>query len=98
MTLYDSKFKVDLSASLSHQLSLVYRSLIVKEEDGEEVDPHIKVYVPAIQQQTGDNDCGVFAVAYAFHALLGDNIETLEFDQSKMRLHLLDCLKKKKLT
>ena len=95
VTLYDSNFKGDLSASLSHQLSLVYSSLIVKEEDSEEVDPHIKVYVPTIQQQSGDNDCGVIAVAYA---LLDDKIETLRFDQSKMRLHLLDGLKKKKLT
>ena len=98
MTLYDSRFKGNLSASLSHQLSLVYRSLVVEKEDGQAVDPHIKVYVPAIQQQIGDNDCGVFAVAFALHALLGDKIETIEFDQSKMRLHLLDCLKKKKLT
>ena len=56
MTLYDSRFKGNLSASLSHQLSLVYRSLVVEKEDGQAVDPHIKVYVPAIQQQIGDND------------------------------------------
>ena len=39
VTVYDSKFSGgDLSSSLTHQLSLIYRSLVVTEEDGEELN------------------------------------------------------------
>ena len=58
---------------------------------------HYPNYVPAIQQQGGGNDCGIFANAFALHSLLGETLETVEFDQSKMRGHLLECLKKEEL-
>ena len=45
--IYNSKFSGGvLSSSLTHQLVLIYRSLVVIEEDGEEVDPHIVVHIP----------------------------------------------------
>ena len=97
MSVFDSIFKGDLSSSLTHQLAVIYRGLIVQEEDGVEVDPYLKIHVPAIQQQSGGNDCGIFAIAFALHSLLGETLETVEFDQSKMRGHLLECLKKKEL-
>ena len=40
---------------------------------------------------------GVFAIAFAVHAALGDNLEGIEFDQPKMRAHLLQCFRKKVL-
>ena len=96
VTVYNSKFSGGvLSSSLTHQLALIYRSLVVIEEDGEEVDPHIVVHIPPVQQQDGDDDCGVFAIAFALHAILGDDLKNVEFDQSQMRSHLLDCQKKK---
>lgn len=82
-----------MSSSLTHQLALIYRSLVISKEDGEEVAPHLMVNVPPVQQQSGVNDCGVFAIAFALHKLLGDNLKDIEFDQCKMRDHLLDCLK-----
>ena len=98
VTVYNSKFSGGvLSSSLTHQLALIYRSLVVIEEDGEEVDPHIVVHIPPVQQQDGDDDCGVFAIAFALHAILGDDLKNVEFDQSQMRSHLLDCLRKKEL-
>ena len=71
----------DLSSSLTHQLSLIYRPLIINEE----VDPHLKVYIPPVQQQDGQSDCGAFAIAFALHALLCDKLEMIEFDRSQMK-------------
>ena len=81
VTVYDSRFKGGgLSSSLTHQLASLYRPLVTLEEDGVEVDPHLVVYVPPVQQQSGTNDCGAFAIAFAVHLLLGDKLEAAEFD------------------
>ena len=53
---------------------------------------------PYTQKQKGGSDCGVFAIAFAFHAAMGDNISGLQFDQLKMRRHLMKCLRKQKFT
>ena len=54
---------------------------------------------PYTQKQKGGSDCGVFAIAFAFHAAMGDNISGLQFDQLKMRRHLMPkCLRKQKFT
>ena len=37
--------------------------MVITEEDGERVDPHLVVDVPNIKQQHGTKDCGVFAIA-----------------------------------
>ena len=54
--------------------------------------------MPAVQQQTGKVDCGIFAIAFAYHAASGDDPAELQFQQERMRDHLLQCFKKKKLT
>ena len=96
--MYDSKFSGgDLDTSLMHQLALVYRALITVEEDGKEVDPHLIVHIPPVQQQKGSSDCGIYAIAFAVHAALGDDVEHLEFDQTQMRNHLLQCFGKREL-
>ena len=52
--MYDSKCSGgDLDTSMTHQLALVYCALITVEEDGEEVDPHLIVHIPPVQQQKG---------------------------------------------
>ena len=96
--MYDSNFSGgDLSSLLTHQLALVYRTLITVEEDGEEVDPHLVVHIPPVQQQKGTTDCGLYAIAFAVHAAFGDDVMNLEFDQTQMRSHLLQCFRKKEL-
>ena len=98
MSVYDSKYSGgDLDSSLTHQLALIYCALITVEENGEEVDPHLVVHVPPVQQQKGSSDCGVYAIAFAVHAALGDDVKHLELDQTQMRNHLLQCFKKKEL-
>ena len=76
----------------------IYKLMILREEDGEVVDPHIQVHIPDLPQQQGVADCGVYAIAYAFHAARGDSLEDIEFEQDKMRQHLARCLTKQKLT
>ena len=95
VTVLDSKWMDHrLSSSLTHQLALIYRVFIENDEDGEMSLP---VYVPSLQQQKGTNDCGVFAIAFAYYMASGDNVEIIEFDQGKMRNHLSDCFKNSKL-
>ena len=90
--MYDSKFSGgDLGNLLTDQLALVYRAMIIAEEDE---DPHL-VHVLPVQQQNGSNDCGVFAIGFAVQAALGDDIRCLEFDQNQMGDHLLQCFRKK---
>ena len=38
-----------------------------------------------VQQQSGIVDCGVFVIAFAVHAALGENVGEIEFQQEEMR-------------
>ena len=61
----DSKFSgIPLSSSLQIQLALIYRSKI-EDNDG---DKSFFVEIPAVQQQSGASDCGIFVIAFAYHA------------------------------
>ena len=46
---------------------------------------------PQIQQQTGGNDCGLFAVAIATSLCFGDDPQGQFYYQAKMRDHLASC-------
>ena len=50
------------------------------------------------QQQPDGYNCGVFAIALATSLLFNENISEIEFDVAKMRPHLQECFKEKKLT
>ena len=98
MQLYDSRFKGgDLSSSLQVQLAQIYKTCITKEEDEEYGYKFLEINVPAVQLQQGVKDCGVFAIAFAYHAARGDNLSNIKFQQEKMRQHLVHCFKKKRL-
>ena len=95
--MYDSKYSGgDLDTSLTHQLALICCALITAEKNGE-VDPHLIVYIPSVQQQTGSSGCGLYAIAFAVHAALGNDVKHLEFNQIRIRKHLLQCFRKKEL-
>ena len=96
LAVYDSMFSGKLFTSLQCQLATIYKLMILREEDGEVVDPHIPVHIPNLPQQ-GVTNCGVYAIPYAFHAASGDNLEEIEFQQEKMREHLAGCFTKQKL-
>ena len=66
ITLYDSKFnEKPLSSSLQIQLALIYKSRTEEDDNGEKT---LFVEIPAVQQQSGASDCGLFAIAFAYHA------------------------------
>ena len=86
VVVYDSKnVRRKLHDSLTVQLSLIYRSAISHGKKG----PALQIHIPSVMQQDGANDCGLFAIAFALHAALG---EELEFNQCAMRKHVLECL------
>ena len=68
---------------------------------GEEVDPYLIHSAHSFPQFSsnlkGSSDCGVYVIAFAVHAALGDD-EDLKFDQTEMRNHLrvLQCFRKKR--
>lgn len=45
----------------------------------------------------GTSDCGLFAIAYALHITVGDDLRFLVFKQTKTRRHLVSCFQRKKL-
>ena len=51
-----------------------------------------------VQQQAYYIDCGVYSIAYTYHAALGDELATLQCDSKKMRKHLIDCFTAEKLS
>ena len=46
--MYDSSFNGYLSSSLTYQLALIYRSLVISKDDGEGVASHLMVNVPSV--------------------------------------------------
>ena len=66
--------------------------------DKSEEDRGLTLHHVPVQQQSGITDCGVFAVAFAYHAAIGDELERIIFDQGQMRKHLLRCFEKKELS
>lgn len=64
ISVYDSKYRGILSSNLQVQLALIYKNGIAEEKDKK----FLLVKSPAVQQQRGSTDCGVFAIAFAYHA------------------------------
>ena len=54
---------------------------------------YLKLQKVLVQHQAGGSDCGLFAIAFAVALCFGLNPSKLIFEQSKMRDHLLHCLK-----
>lgn len=87
--IYDSFSSTTLSLDMEEQLLQLYGSTMTRKSIG------LCVSSMSVQQQRGSCDCGVFAIAYAFHIAAGDNIADLAFDQVKMRSHLRQCFENK---
>ena len=80
---------VNLHDSLQEQIALIYKEAA----NGNT----LTVKAIPVQQQTGGEDCGLFSIAYSYHAALGEDILEITFDQSKMRDHLIALLEPKVL-
>ena len=60
--------------------------------------PSLEVLYLDVAEQSGGNDCGCFAIAFAEALCRGEDPSVLNFDQAKMRPHLLSCLEEGTLT
>lgn len=82
---YDSSGSKQWTSSMEVQLTECYKSLV----DGDKLE----VELPPVQVQLGGLDCGVFAIAFAYDLAAGRNDPSnVQYDQSKMREHLANCL------
>ena len=63
-------------------------------EESSRLDIHVK----SVQQQNSGADCGVFAIAFSVSLLMGEDPETVSYDENALRRHLLDCLRTKNFT
>jgi len=52
----------------------------------------------AMQCQKGTSDCGLFSIATMTSLVFGEDPGTVNYDQSKLREHLVDCIAVGKLT
>ncbi len=87
VNIYDS-----LYSSASDQLQEQIASLLIT--------PHSFIVLNFIdvQLQSGESDCGIFAVAYATALAFGQSPQHIHFDQKKMRKHLVECFENRKMT
>ena len=88
VSVYDSSLNGKLSVELTHQLAAVYKLNACTDADHRS---YLVVKTPAVQHQLGGKDCGVFVIAFAYHATRGDDISSFTFDQTQMRRHLVTC-------
>ena len=51
-----------------------------------------------MHKQDGNNDCGIFSIAYSVALCLGEQPGSLLFDQQLMRGHLLACLQNRQFS
>ena len=87
---YDSLGADTLTSSIDEQLARIYKPFVA--------NGGLLVSRMPVQQQKDGFDCGLFSIAFAYHAAAGDNVKRLNFDQDKMRGHLVSCLSDQKLT
>ena len=57
-----------------------------------------KLTYQSVQKQEGGDDCGVFSIAFATTLLYKQNPVNIQFVQSTMRSHLLQCFEQQLLT
>ena len=51
-----------------------------------------------VQQQHSKYNCGLFAIAWAHHIAMGDDVRSLYLDQQKLRHHLVRCFERRRLS
>lgn len=71
--LFDSLTRDDLPSTLEEQIAAVCASFCSK-------DGLLTITKVGVQQQKGMTDCGLFAIAFAYHSAQGDDVAKLEFD------------------
>ena len=89
VVVYDSIYEVPLRQEVKNLLFLLYKNFVV--------DSQLVIKYASVMKQVGSNDCGLFCIAYAVDLAEGNDPSDIEYDQSCMRCHLVQCFKKGKL-
>ena len=79
--LYDSFASSNLTSSLEIQVQFTQIYQAVAKDGG------LDVKQMTVRQQVNNKDCGVYSIAFAYHATLGCDLSTLNFDNTRMRKH-----------
>ena len=58
---------------------------------------YFTVDITNVNKQSGDNDCGLFAAAYATSIAYGQDPSSIVYNQALMREHLFKCLEAKRM-
>lgn len=90
LRLYDSFVSTTLARSLKAQMKKIY---VVASKDS-----HIRIAEMPVQQQSNLTDCGIYSIAFAYHLAIGDEPSALNFDDSKLRQHLVQCFEAEELS
>ncbi len=95
---YDSLKTTDkeFPRSVENQLLQLYHPTLPQHYQRQDIG--LLAECSSVQQQEGSYDCGLFAIAWAYHLLVGDSLNTLTLDQQKLRRHLARCFERKKLS
>ena len=93
ISLYDSRPSRTITAGLQIQLGQLYGHLESSIEDSGLTIHHVPV-----QLQEGSADCGLFAIAFALHAALGNDLKEVTFEQEKLRGNVVSCFSNSRLT
>ena len=79
----DSKWSGRLTRDMEIQIAQIYG-------DGKPSST-LRYELCPVQQQRGDKDCGLFAIAYATEVAYGGDPPVVSYQQSQMRKHLVAC-------
>ena len=85
----DNIYKAPHRQAVKNLLFLFYKNFVA--------DNELVIKYAGVMKQVGSDDCGLFFIAYDSDLVEGNDSSDIEYDQSCMRLHLVECFKKGKL-
>ncbi len=77
---------------LRERVATVWREVMGRSWRSSTLENILNITVVAVQSQRNGTDCGTLAIAFAYHAVVGDNLATATFDQSHIRQHLAQLM------
>ena len=89
VVVYDSVYKAPHRQAVNNVLFLFYKNFVA--------DNELEIKYADVMKQVGNDDCGLFCIAYAVDLAEGNDPSGIDYNQSCMRLLLVECFKKGKL-
>ena len=85
VNLYDSMFHEVIGVEVEEQVTSLLH------------DSYLGINNVSVQQQQNGSDCGIFAISFATCLVYFESPENVTFDIPKMRKHLAQCLRNRKM-